>query len=254
MLVSCSSKKPGFFRAADDISGGAFPPTRRRWNPGQTTMEQREPNDFLAPHEDEDAHWPSPPFALQFASLKSAVEASAKETVRKHRGARSEIADLQRCAIASLEECAIATFRLANALNEPPDTFDASSCDRVSFKQQTSQFLDCAQQFVLALVNCAEPDGSVFREGGRSAPTTFDSFWERLASLTPKQRRALDLLLTGRPNKVIAYELAVAEATVKAHVGAVIRKLQVRNRAQVIAAAARLARFEGVALKINSVP
>ena len=213
-------------------------------------MEQREPNDFLAPYEGEDAHWPSPPFALQFASLKSAVEASAKAIEHKHRGARSEIADLQRRAIASLEECAIATFRLANALNDASgQRFDASSCDRASFKQQTSQFLDCTQQFVLALVNCAEPDGSVFREGGRCAPTTSDSFWERLASLTPKQRRALDLLLTGRPNKVIAYELGVAEATVKAHVGAVFRKLQARNRAQVIAVTARLECFEGVALE-----
>jgi len=189
-----------------------------------------------------------PPFAPQFASLKSALEASAKAIENKHRGARSVIADLQRRAIASLEECAIATFRLTNALN------DASSCDRASFKRQTSQFLDCAQQFVLALACCAEHDGSVFREGGRSAPTTSDSFWERLASLTPKQRHALDLLLTGRPNKVIAYELGVAESTVKAHVGAIIRKLQVRNRAQVIAAAARLARFEGVAFEIDSVP
>jgi DNA-binding CsgD family transcriptional regulator len=210
-------------------------------------MEQREPNSFLPSYEREDAHWPSPPFAPQFASLKSAVEASAKAIENRHRGTHSEIADLQRRAIASLEECAIVTFRLTNAL------IDASSCDRASFKQQTSQFLDCAQQFVLALAYCAEPDGSVFHEGGRTAPTTSDSFWERLASLTPKQRRALDLLLTGRPNKVIAHELGVAEATVKAHVGAVIRKLQVRNRAQVIAAAARLANFEGVAFQIDSV-
>jgi DNA-binding CsgD family transcriptional regulator len=211
-------------------------------------MEQREPNNFLLPYEREDAHWPSPPFAPQFASLKSAVEASAKAIENRRRGARSVIADLQRRAIASLEECAIATFRLTNALN------DASSCDKAPFKQQTSQFLDCAQQFVLALAYCAEPDGSVFRGGGRSAPTTSDSFWGRLASLTPKQRRALDLLLTGRPNKVIAHELGVAESTVKAHVGAIIRKLRVRNRAQVIAAAAPLAGFEGVAFEIDPEP
>jgi DNA-binding CsgD family transcriptional regulator len=207
-------------------------------------MEQREPNDFLAPHEREDADWPSPPLASQFASLKSAVEASTKAIENKRRGGRSEIADLQCRAIASLAECAIVTFRLTNALN------DGSSCDRASFKQQTSQFLDCAERFVLALAYCGEPDGSVFREGGRSPRATSDGFWERLASLTPKQRRALQLLLTGRPNKVIAYELGVAEATVKAHVGAVIRKLQVRSRAQVIAAAAR---FERVSLEIDAV-
>jgi DNA-binding NarL/FixJ family response regulator len=211
-------------------------------------MEQREPNDLLPPCDPSTPLVPGPPFAPQFASLKSAVEVSAKAIENRRRGARSEIADLQRRAIASLEECAIATFRLKNAL------IDASSCDRASLEQQMSQFLDCAQQFALALTSCAEPDGSVFLKGGRSAPTTSDGFWERLASLTPKQRRALDLLLTGWPNKVIAHELGVAEATVKAHVGAIIRKLQVRNRAQVIAAAARLARFGGVAFEINSMP
>jgi len=102
---------------------------------------------------------------------------------------------------------------------------------------------------VLALSYCAEPDDLVLRESGRTAPSGSDSFWERLASLTPRQRRALDLLLTGQPNKVIAYELGVAETTVKAHVGAVMRKLKVRNRAQVIAVATRLERFEDVALQ-----
>jgi DNA-binding CsgD family transcriptional regulator len=210
-------------------------------------MEQREPNDFLAPYEREDARLSARPLALHFASLKRAVEASAKSIENENRGARSKIAELQRRAIVSLEECAIATFRFTSALN------DASSCDGSSFKQRASQFLDCAQQFVLALASCvAEPDGSVFRECGRSKPTTSDSFWERLALLSPKQRRVLDLLLTGRPNKLIAYELGVAESTVKAHVGAVIRKLQVRNRAQVIAVTARLERFESLALEIDS--
>jgi DNA-binding NarL/FixJ family response regulator len=211
-------------------------------------MEQLESKDFLPPCDPRPLLVPRPPFAPQFASLKSAVEASTKVIENRRRGARSEIADLQRRAIASLEECAISTFRLMNALIE------ASSCGRASFEQQTSQFLVSAQQFVLALASCAEPDGSVFRGDGRSAPTTSDSFWERLSSLTPKQRRALDLLLTGRPNKVIAHELGVAEATVKAHVGAIIRKLQVRNRAEVIAAVARLAPFKGVAFEIDSMP
>ncbi len=213
-------------------------------------MEQREPNDFLAPCEREDLSWPSRSFALQFASLKSAVEASVKAIENEHRGARSEIADLQRRAVASLEECAIATVRLTSALNDASQQrFDASSCNRASFKRQTSQFLDCAHQLVLALAYCAESDDLALRESGRTAPSGSDSVWERLASLTPKQRRALDLLLTGQPNKVIAYELGVAETTVKAHVGAVMRKLKVRNRAQVIAVAARLERFDGVALQ-----
>ena len=213
-------------------------------------MEQRNPNDFPAPHECEDALRPSLPCALQFASMKS--EASGKAIEKRRDRAPSEIADLKRRAMASLEECAIATFRLTNALNDAsPERFDASGCDRASFKRQASQFLDCAQQFALALASCAEPDGSVFLESQGCAATTSDSLWARLASLTPKQRHVLHLLLPGRPNKVIAFELGVAESTVKAHVGAVIRKLQVHNRAQVIAAAVRLERRESGATPID---
>ena len=44
-----------------------------------------------------------------------------------------------------------------------------------------------------------------------------------------------ELLMTGLPNKLIAYEIGVAEATIKAHVSAVLRKLKARSRAQAIA-------------------
>ena len=41
--------------------------------------------------------------------------------------------------------------------------------------------------------------------------------------------------MTGLPNKLIAYEIGVSEATIKAHVSAVLRKLKVRSRGQAIA-------------------
>lgn len=213
-------------------------------------MEQRELNDFLASHEREGAQGASTAFALQFTSLKSAVEASAKAVQSRRRGAVSEVADLRRRAIAALEECAITTFLLSNALhNASRQQFDAIGRERVLFEQQTRHFLDCAQQFVLALARCAETEGSVFRKGGVPAPASSDGFKGGIALLTPQQRRTLSLLMTGSPNKVIAYELGVAELTVKAHVTAILRKLQVHNRAQVIAAAARLEWLENVQLE-----
>ena len=54
----------------------------------------------------------------------------------------------------------------------------------------------------------------------------------KVADLSRQQSRILGLICKGKPNKVIAFELDLAEATVKAHVTAVLRRLGVRNRTQ----------------------
>jgi DNA-binding NarL/FixJ family response regulator len=63
----------------------------------------------------------------------------------------------------------------------------------------------------------------------------------RLSSLTPQQVRVLMMLSEGLLNKQIAYELMVSEATVKAHVSAILQKLGVESRTQAVIAAARIA-------------
>ena len=62
----------------------------------------------------------------------------------------------------------------------------------------------------------------------------------RLATLTPQQVRVLMMLSEGLLNKQIAYELSVSEATVKAHVSAILQKLGVESRTQAVIAAARI--------------
>lgn len=62
------------------------------------------------------------------------------------------------------------------------------------------------------------------------------SFADKLALLTPQQYRVLVMLNEGLLNKQIAYELSVSEATVKAHVTAIFRKLEVSNRTQAVIA------------------
>lgn len=52
-------------------------------------------------------------------------------------------------------------------------------------------------------------------------------------SLTPTQLRVLRGVHSGLANKQIAFELGITEATVKAHMTALMRKLNVRNRTQV---------------------
>lgn len=62
----------------------------------------------------------------------------------------------------------------------------------------------------------------------------------RLATLTPQQVRVLMMLSEGLLNKQIAYELSVSEATIKAHVSAILQKLGVENRTQAVIAAAKI--------------
>jgi len=63
---------------------------------------------------------------------------------------------------------------------------------------------------------------------------------QRLATLTPQQVRVLMMLSEGLLNKQIAYELNVSEATVKAHVSAILQKLGVESRTQAVIAAAKI--------------
>ena len=63
---------------------------------------------------------------------------------------------------------------------------------------------------------------------------------QRLATLTPQQVRVLMMLSDGLMNKQIAYELSISEATVKAHVSAILQKLDVDSRTQAVIAASKI--------------
>jgi DNA-binding NarL/FixJ family response regulator len=65
-------------------------------------------------------------------------------------------------------------------------------------------------------------------------------FAARIGTLTPQQLRVLAGITAGKLNKQIAFEMAVSEATVKAHVTVILRKLGLYSRTQVIIAAGRL--------------
>ncbi len=74
----------------------------------------------------------------------------------------------------------------------------------------------------------AEPDTAVERVRGT------------VAGLTPTQLKVLLAVLEGKLNKQIAYDLGMSEATVKAHMTAIMRKLDVQNRTQAALAARSL--------------
>lgn len=87
-------------------------------------------------------------------------------------------------------------------------------------------------------------------DGGRWTPPDFDpnaqpnressALARRLSSLTPQQIRVLMMLSQGLLNKQIAYELDVSEATVKAHVSAILQKLGVESRTQAVILATKI--------------
>jgi DNA-binding NarL/FixJ family response regulator len=65
---------------------------------------------------------------------------------------------------------------------------------------------------------------------------------QRVAQLTPQQFRVLGMLCAGRLNKQIGEDLKITEATVKAHMTVIFRKLGASNRTQAVLLAGRLAR------------
>ena len=77
-------------------------------------------------------------------------------------------------------------------------------------------------------------EGAAFRPSNEQLPAAF-------AGLTPTQMKVLHGVHSGLLNKQIAFDLGIAEATVKAHMTALMRKLNVRNRTQVAIAAQEMA-------------
>ncbi|MBB6011635.1 response regulator transcription factor [Aquamicrobium sp. NLF2-7] len=87
-------------------------------------------------------------------------------------------------------------------------------------------------------------------DGGIAAPAEMDlgeerdpeisNLIRRLQTLTPQQTRVLSMLGEGLLNKQIAYELGVSEATVKAHVSAILQKLSVDSRTQAVIQLAKI--------------
>ncbi|WP_299410313.1 response regulator transcription factor [uncultured Roseobacter sp.] len=79
--------------------------------------------------------------------------------------------------------------------------------------------------------------GEVFTPAGFVEGETSDQdskALSRLSSLTNQQARILELICEGKLNKQIAFDLSIAETTVKAHVTAIMRKLGVQSRTQAV--------------------
>lgn len=87
--------------------------------------------------------------------------------------------------------------------------------------------------------------GQPVRATAPAAPDSLEGIRRDVAELTPMQFKVLLAVLDGQLNKQIAHSLAISEATVKAHMTAIMRKLDVSNRTQ----AALVARSLGLDLR-----
>jgi DNA-binding NarL/FixJ family response regulator len=100
------------------------------------------------------------------------------------------------------------------------------------------------RQEIVAALHCVAA-GKVYRppepRGQAAEPRGTESeIAQKLSTLTAQQVRVLQLLGTGKLNKEIAYELDIAETTVKVHVSAILQKLNVYSRTQAVVVAGRL--------------
>ena len=79
-----------------------------------------------------------------------------------------------------------------------------------------------------------QPEGFTPQADPAAAASQREEAIARLALLTRQQAKILQLICEGRLNKQIAYDLSIAETTVKAHVTAIMRKLGVQSRTQAV--------------------
>jgi DNA-binding NarL/FixJ family response regulator len=127
---------------------------------------------------------------------------------------------------------------IVSAIDEPSTirrAFDFGASGFVPKSQPVDQ-IRMAVQAVLA-GNIWMPPGIDLADASNSED---EELIARLNKLTPQQVRVLMMLGEGLLNKQIAFELSVSEATIKAHVSAILQKLGVDSRTQAVIAINRV--------------
>jgi DNA-binding NarL/FixJ family response regulator len=129
---------------------------------------------------------------------------------------------------------------VVSALDDPTTVQQAMAFGAQGFLSKSANADSiCASVRAVLRGDIVTPAG--YRGGGPAIPDHAAlEVAERLAQLTPQQFRVFSKLCSGRLNKQIAYELQITEATVKAHMTAIMRKLGAANRTQTALLAARL--------------
>jgi DNA-binding NarL/FixJ family response regulator len=179
---------------------------------------------------------------LAYGLLKAAIDEAVQSIQANNMQFADECRRLEARAIESIYASALATIEFMDAVSADGPTNAAarqiahSRRPREVLNDEVMNFLAAARNMISALT--APVSGpSVDCSRASTCPTTpceTQNVVERLKTLTERQRRVLELIADGLPNKIIAYRLGVCETTVKAHVSEILRKLCVYSRARAI--------------------
>jgi DNA-binding NarL/FixJ family response regulator len=112
--------------------------------------------------------------------------------------------------------------------------FITKSSPREQMTEALQQILDGNVYLPSDIIRASKPESRRNRNDESRIPV------ELLSSLTRRQLLVLERMATGESNKQIAYNLHIAETTVKAHVSAILRKLGVHNRIQAVLSAGNI--------------
>ncbi len=130
---------------------------------------------------------------------------------------------------------------VVSAMDDPRTVRQALAFGAQGFVSKSANALSVGASVAAALRGeLVTPAGEGAAVEGDADPAALDVA-ERMALLTPQQFRVFGMLCSGRLNKQIAYDLQIMEATVKAHMTAILRKLGAANRTQAVLLAGRLA-------------
>jgi ATP/maltotriose-dependent transcriptional regulator MalT len=181
---------------------------------------------------------------MAYGLLQMVIEQAADTAEVQNVKMAAELENLQSRALRSIQDSALATIDLIEAIGaaQTPQELanrqmELARRQRETVAHRLDDFMSSARSMAMMMTDPL--DRQMRALSGAIAPTRGpceegDSVLARLNTLTARQKKVLELLAEGLPNKVIAHELDISETTVKAHVGEILRKLKVYNRARAI--------------------
>nr|WP_214652473.1 response regulator transcription factor [Novosphingobium jiangmenense] len=187
--------------------------------------------------------------ALAVAAVAPAARVVEAGTLTAAARAASEAADLSLITLDLKMPGAIGYSGIALLHAERPDVpiLVVSSAEGAKVADEARAF--GAVGFLRKDADLSQIEEAIAAALGGRAPAAasaepVDQVRRAVADLTPTQLKVLLAVLDGKLNKQIAFDLGMSESTVKAHMTAIMRKLDVQNRTQ----AALIARSLGLDL------
>jgi len=131
---------------------------------------------------------------------------------------------------------------VVSASDDPRTVRQALAFGAQSFVSKSADAATIGKNVHAVLCGEVVPQASSILEREPEADQNALEIGQRMAQLTPQQFRVLGMLCAGLLNKQIGEDLQITEATVKAHMTAILRKLGAANRTQAVLLAGRLNR------------